>query len=220
MATLSVKASIAQLGTPDFSLTKTQLKAWEVVRFDVGQGGTTPAVTAAPIGGCYYVKDCTVDVPVAVTFRIASELRDNIDNAIANGAPKATVNAHRQILARIQSHAHSHYSRVATKVIPAWESDIKKDLNRTLPTSVAPTSEQGSDIQARVARLVDYWVRELGYRTAYDVHEWEELDYPVIKKDMEGLHVWLAEAFPIPPLALGPVTRPTITFPPCRPRKK
>ena len=123
-------------------------------------------------------EDCTVDVPVAVTFRIASELQDNIANAIATGAPKVTVNAHRQILARIQSHAHSHYRRVVTKVIPVWESDIKKDLNRTLPTNVAPTSEQERDIQARVARLVEYWVRELGYRTAYDVHEWEKLDYP------------------------------------------
>ena len=220
MATLSVKVSIAPLGTPDFSLTQTQLKAWEVVRFDVGQGGTTSTVTAAPIGGCHYVKDCTVDVPVPVTFRIASELQDNIANAIANGEPKVTVNAHRQILARIQSHAHSHYRRVVTKVIPVWESDIKKDLNRTLPTSVAPTSEQERDIQARVARLVEYWVRELGYRTASDVHEWEKLDYPLIKKEMEGLHVWVAEAFPIPPLALGPVSRPTITFPPCRPKKK
>jgi hypothetical protein len=55
MATLSVKVSIAPLGTPEFSFTTKQLNAWGVVRLNVGQGGASASSTSIDDGCAYSV---------------------------------------------------------------------------------------------------------------------------------------------------------------------
>src|SRR5262249_47408378 len=150
MATLSIKVALAQLGNPDFNSTKKQLDAWEVVRFDAGKGGTPLALTVAQVAKCYYVTDCTIDVPIPVTYSIASELQDNITNAQST----AERNAHKQLLMRIKTHARQHYTRVEKPLIPTWETDVKKDLARTLPSSTSATTEDEPAIRARLAPLV------------------------------------------------------------------
>jgi hypothetical protein len=218
MATLAVNVAVDKLENPDFSSTQKELKAWEVVRFNVGQGGTTVALSASRIGECNYVDDCKIDVPIAVTYMIASDLRDNI----ANAQDVAQRNDHRAILLRIETHARTHYSRVVEKVIPAWVSEIKTDLLKTLPTKLAPTSENEDEIRARITPLVDYWVGELGFRMAHDVNEWERLDYPQLEKfmgNLRGVSVFLPQGFPIPRFLLKPESRPKVTFPTCRPKK-
>ena len=52
IATLSVKVSIAR-SDPDFSFTTKQLNAWEEVRLNVGQGGTSAFSTSID-DGCAY----------------------------------------------------------------------------------------------------------------------------------------------------------------------
>ena len=167
----------------------------------------------------YYVKDCTVDVPVPVTFRIASELQDNIANAIATGAAQG----HRQRpppdpgadpiprAFSLPPRRHQGDPGLGERHQEGFEPDVANERRADLRTG---TRHPGAGRPPR--RVLGARAR---YRTASDVHEWEKLDSPLIKKEMEGLHVWVAEAFPILPLALGPVTRPTITFPPAGPRR-
>ena len=158
MAKLSINVALAKLGNPDFSLTQKKLDAWEIVRFDVGQSGTPVALKVAQVAKCNYVTDCTINVTVGVTYMIASELQDNISNA----QTKAEQNAHRQILMRVESHAASHYTRVVKPVIPTWEAEIRKDLDKTLPSDVATTTEDDGAIRDRLAPLVSYWVGGAG----------------------------------------------------------
>ena len=174
MAKLSINVALAKLGEPDFSLTQKELDAWEMVRFDVGQGGTPVALKVAQVAKCNYVTDCTIDVPVGVTYRIASELQANISNA----QTKAEQNAHRQILMRVKWHAARHYTRVVELVIPPWKAEISKDLDKTLPSDVATTTEDEGVIRDRLAPLVSYWVEELGFRIEQEVNLWEQTDYP------------------------------------------
>ena len=76
MAKLSINVALANLGNPDFSLTQKKLDAWEIVRFDVGQGGTPVALKVAQVAKCNDVTDCTINVTVGVTHMIASEHQD------------------------------------------------------------------------------------------------------------------------------------------------
>ena len=197
MAKLSINVALAKLGEPDFSSTQKELDAWEIVRFDVGQGGTPVALKVAQVAKCNYVTDCTIDVPVGVTYRIASELQANISNA----QTKAEQNAHRQILMRVKWHAALHYTRVVKPVIPTWEAEIRKDLDKTLPSDVAPTTEDEGAIRERLAPLVSYWVEELGYRIGQDVNLWEQTDYPhleIFLRSLQGIALFLPNGFPIP----------------------
>ena len=218
MAKLSINVALAKFGNPDFSLPQKKLDAWELVRFDVGQGGTPVALKVAQVANCNYVTDCTIDVPVGVTYMIASELQQNI----ANAQTKAEQNAHRQILLRVESHAASHYTRVVKPVIPTWVTDITKDLDKTLPSDVAPTTEDEPAIRDRLAPLVSYWVEELGYRIAQDVNQWEQKDYPnlqIFMQSLPGISVFLPNGIPIPKFLRKAPSRPKITFPPCRAKK-
>jgi hypothetical protein len=216
---LSVKVSIAALGNPDYGSTEKTLNAQELVKFDIGKGGSkVDPLTVAQVGGCNYVKDCTVDVPVPVTYSIASELKDNI----ANAADKQQRNAHRLVLHRIESHARMHYQRVINEVIPAWTKDIEKDLHKTLPTDKTPTSLEESKLKEMVVELVEYWVRELGFRVAKNVNDWEAADYPELEKFMRtlaGYDRWSALGLVVPKFKQTAPKRPAIAFPSCRPKK-
>ena len=218
MAKLSINVALAKLGNPDFSLTQKKLDAWEIVRFDVGQGGTPAALKVAQVAKCNYVTDCTINVTVGVTYMIASELQDNISNA----QTKAEQNAHRQILMRVESHAASHYTRVVKPVIPTWEAEIRKDLDKTLPSDVATTTEDDGAIRDRLAPLVSYWVEELGFRIEQDVNLWERKDYPQLEiflRSLRGIAVFLPNGLPIPKFLRKAPSRPKITFPACRAKK-
>lgn len=216
---LSVTVSIAKLGNPDFSSTAKALNAQELVKFDIGMGGTKiDPLNVAQIGGCSYVVDCTLDVPIPVTFSIASELKDNI----ANATEKKQHNAHRQVLARIESHARMHYQRVVNEVIPAWTKAIEADLHKTLPTDQAPTSLKEAELKKQVVELVEYWVRDLGFRVAKNVNDWEAADYPELEKFMRtlpGYDRWSALGLIVPKFSQTVPKRPAITFPSCRPKK-
>ncbi|WZO98443.1 hypothetical protein EP7_000022 [Isosphaeraceae bacterium EP7] len=218
MAKLSVNVALAELKGPDFKSSMKTLNAWELVRFDVGLGGTPVTLTVSQVAKCNSVDECTIDVPIGVSYSIASELKDNITNAQTT----AERNDHRQLLMRIETHARAHYSRVAKPLIPDWEADIRKDLDKTLPTRKTPTSEDEGQIQARLAPLVAYWVEELGYRIKKDVNGWEKTDYPQLVKFMQNfrsLSVFLPDGLPIPKFASKPPKRPAITFPACQARK-
>src|SRR5262245_34124680 len=178
---MTVHVAIPALGKPDMYITTAHLDAHELVKFTIGQGGSSFKPNVLPIGGCNYVQDYILDVPVAVSYQIASEFQDAIDKAKAR-TDKATANATIQILRRIKFHAVTHYNRVATKVIPLWQSDAAKDLDSTLPTKKTPTSLTDVEIQERAGPLVSYWVDELVYRMAKDVNDWEAADYPELDK--------------------------------------
>jgi hypothetical protein len=216
MAGLSVNVSIAKLGTPDESFTAKQLDAYEIVKFLIAPGSARVGpLTVAQIGGCNYVDDCPIEVPVEVKYWVASDFQ----TAIANATTTAEKNGWRSFRLRIKWHAEKHYDSVADSVIPAWKTDILKDLNKTVPTRGAPTSLQESDILLRITELVTYWVDELGYRIARDVNDWEQKDYPKISKLMtQVLPVFLPQGLPIPPFLLKPPSRPSIAFPACRPK--
>jgi hypothetical protein len=220
MAGLDVTVHIPKIGNPDFSFTEKQLKAWELVTFSIGQAGSRiDPLNFAQVGGCNFVKDCGISVHVDFTFHVARELKESIKDAHdAGNTPLA--NALHIILLRVEQHARTHYERVVNNVILTWESDLQKDLTKTLPTDRAPTSLPKSGIQARVADLVAYWVAELGYRMARDVNEWEREDYPQLEKfvhSIPGADVFLS-GFPIPRFLKKQPSRPTIAFPACRPK--
>jgi hypothetical protein len=218
MARLSINVALAKLGNPDFRFTKKELDAWEIVRFDVGQGGTSVALKVAQVAQCHYVTDCTIDVPIGVTYSIASELQDDI----ANAQTTAERNDLRRLLMRVESHAVTHYTRTAKPVIPTWEAEIRKDLDKTLPSDVAPTTEDEGAIRDRLAPLVSYWVEELGFRTEQDGNQWDKADYPHLEKFLQGLRgiaVFLPLGFPIPKSLRKAPSRPKITFPECRAKK-
>jgi hypothetical protein len=215
MAKISVTVSIDTLGSPDYKSTAKALDAYELVRFVVGQGGSRLDLGVAQVGGCNYVKECKIDVPVAVTYQVASDLKDNIDNA----ADVRQKNDFKMILSRIESHARTHYDRVVKDVIRAWKSDVVKDLDKTLPTDKAPTSLTESKIKELVRPLVDYWVIELGYRVHQNVHEWEKEDYPKLQKFMIQHNMFVAN-LPVPSAPSKPSSsRPKTTFPACQVKK-
>jgi hypothetical protein len=214
MARLSVTVSIDKLGPPDYSSTAKTLDAFELVQFQVGQGGSRIAPTFEQVGECTYVKDCAIDVPIAVTYQVASDLKDNIDNAQS----LREKNAHRQILSRIESHARLHYNRVVTNVIPAWTSDVTKDLDKALPTDQAPTSLAEKEIMDRVRPLVDYWIAELVDRARQDVYQWEVSDYPEIEKFISRLGGFAVLAVPRAPRRKAG-SRPETVFPACQVKK-
>ena len=220
MAGLDVTVHIPKLGNPDFSFTEKQLKAWELVTFSIGQGGSRIApLNFAQIGGCNYVQDCGISVHVDFTYRVARELQEHITDA-ATAGNTALANIHTNILLRVKWHAGNHYERVVNSVIPAWESDLQKELAKTLPTDHAPTSLQESEIQARIAELVAYWVGELGYRMARDVNDWERADYPQLSTFMRSPQIggWMPLDFPVPKFREKQPSRPKITFPRCQPQ--
>lgn len=220
MAGLDVTVHIPKIGTPDFSFTQTQLKAWELVTFNIGQGGIRiDPLTFAQMGGCNYVKDGGISVHVDFTFRVARELKESI-KAAQDATDKRLSNALHIILLHVEQHARTHYERVVNNVILTWESDLQKDLTKTLPTERTPTSLPESGIQERIADLVAYWVSELGFRMARDVNEWEREDYPKLEKVMHntpGADVFTS-GFPIPRFLKKQPSRPTIAFPACRPK--
>jgi hypothetical protein len=156
MAGIDVTVHIPKIGNPDFSFTEKQLKAWELVTFGIGPGGTCIApLTFAQVGGCNFVKDCGISVHVDFAFRVARELKESIKDA-QDAADKRPSNALQIILLHVEQHARTHYERVVNNVILTWESDLQKDLTKTLPTDRAPTSLPESGIQERIADLVGF----------------------------------------------------------------
>jgi hypothetical protein len=219
MAAISVNLSVPKLGSPDYSLTSTQLKAWEVVKFTPGLGGTPiDPWEVAPIGGCNYVKACGINVTVGVQYFVAKEINDNIVGAV----DKQQSNAYRNLRLRIEHHARAHYDRVVKTVIPAWHKEIQKDLETSAPTDRKPTSLSDAEIQKQIVALVSHWIVELGFRIEKDVNDWEKQDYPELTKFLRkliGLDWFLPNGFPVPEFRKSAPPRPKIAFPACVPKK-
>jgi hypothetical protein len=228
---VDVKVDIPKLGSPDLSLTAKELgqrsrpsgrgsrpsDVWEVVRLIDGKTSLDPQ-DVAKVGKCSFVKDLTVNVQFALEFFVAKELQDNADNAVRTQAPKSEQNFHRWLLQRVKTHAAQHYDQFV-KVITAWKDEVRKDLEKSLPTEKKPTSLKEVEIKEQIGVLVSDWIAELDYRLKQEAFQWEKTDYPQIEKQMKstpGAAVFMPTGLSLPPTPKSPASRRKVTFPPCR----
>jgi hypothetical protein len=160
----------------------------------------------------------TLRIDFGLEYFVASDLRDNINNA-ANAGQTRLADFFHQLLRRVEWHATQHYEQFV-KVIMAWEGDIKDDLIKALPTERKPTSLSEIEIKKGIGALVADWVVELDFRMKRESVEWENSDYPKIQAQMQsypGVSVFMPRPFSVPPKPQSPAARRKITFPPCRP---
>jgi hypothetical protein len=228
---IDVKVDIPKLGSPDLSLTAKELgqrsrpsghgsrasDVWEIVRLINGTSALDPQ-DVATVGKCSFVKDLSVNVHFDLEFFVAKELQDNVDNATNSQAPTGVQNFHRWLLQRVKTHAAQHYDQFV-KVITAWKDEVRKDLEKTLPTEKKPTSLPEADIKKQIGAVVSDWATELAFRLQQEAFQWEKTDYPQIEKEMKsrpGAAVFMPTGFSLPPTPQSPASRRKVTFPPCR----
>jgi hypothetical protein len=217
MAAISVKVSVPELGNPDFRRTAKELNAWELVKI-TAKAGDKINLEIGQNGGCNHVNTCGVNVTIGVEFSVAKDIND----AIAGAVEKQVSNAWRQLRLRIVHHAREHFNRVVKDVIPAWQKNIQKDLESSLPTQQKPTSLAELEIHKQVGALVAYWIVELGFRMEKDINDWERQDYPELTRfvhKLAGLEWFLPDGFPVPEFRKSAQPRPKIAFPACVPKK-
>jgi hypothetical protein len=111
MAPVDVEVRIPKLGPPDFSLTATLLgqrsgppghggrpDVWEMVRLTNGKVSLDPQ-DIAQIGRCNFVKNLFIRIDFGLEYFVASDLRDNINNA-ANAGQTRLADFFHQLLRR------------------------------------------------------------------------------------------------------------------------